>query len=226
MDICLFSSEEVSSFPSYLHASRFFDQFDVSLTYCSNGISNSLNEGLSCVKCSWTLIVHSGDSLIDLDESSYSILSTVLSDPLQSNVLQIFGSLYDNGFGKMSITNHQRKRNFFESMIPWIPHESTFVPSVYYLTRQYDSSFKSAMDFNFFHSLFVKKVAFKTYPFPITMFRLGGTSSDVLLSSLEYRRSIAQNNTFRYSLLTYILSWLYFVYIYLAKRYFLFKQSL
>ena len=118
-----------------LHAySLSLDQFDVSLTYCSNGISNSLNEGLSCVKCSWTLIVHSGDSLIDLDESSYSILSTVLSDPLQSNVLQIFGSLYDNGFGKMSITNHQRSATF-ESMMPWIPHESTFVPSVYYLLK-------------------------------------------------------------------------------------------
>ena len=214
-------------FNEYLHKNTLsLDCFDVSVSHCSSGISASLNEGLLYVASPWTLIVHSGDFLIDLDESHYATLSAALSDPSQSQVLQIFGSLYDNGHGSLSITKHQRKRNYFESMIPWIPHESTFVPSAFYASRQYNQIYKSAMDFDFFHSLLVKNVAFNSYPFPITVFRLGGTSSDVLLSSLEYRRSIVQNRTFHKPWLTYMLSWFYFFYIYVSKVLFLLKVRL
>ena len=223
----LFSEDEVANFYKYLHKNTLsLGCFEVSVSHCSSGISASLNEGLLHVESSWTLIVHSGDFLIDLDESHYAILSAALSDPSQAQTLQIFGSLYDNGQGSLSMTNHQRKRSYFESMIPWIPHESTFVPSAFYSSRQYNQTYKSAMDFDFFHSLLVKKASFNSYPFAITVFRLGGTSSDVLLSSLEYRRSIVQNRTFRNLFLTRFLSWFYFFYIYISKMLFLVKARL
>ena len=223
----LFSEDEVSSFSLYLHNNMLsLDDFKVSVSHCSSGISASLNEGLSHVSCSWTLIVHSGDSLLDLDESHYLTIVNALSDPSQYLTLQIFGSLYDNGKGDLSITNHQRKRNCFSSMLPWIPHESTFVPSEFYLDRQYNVSFKSAMDFDFFHSLFIKKVPFRVYPFAITKFALGGTSSDVLLSCLEYRRSIVENRTFRGSWLNFFMSWIYFFFLFSAKVLFNLKSNL
>jgi hypothetical protein len=222
----LFSEDEVSSFSTYLHDNNLsLDGFDVSLSHCSSGISASLNEGLRHVACDWTLVVHSGDFLLDLNESEFMVITNALSDPLNSKTLQVFGSFYDNGNGDLFMTNHQRKRNYFESLIPWTPHESTFVPSSFYLERQYKVSYRSAMDFDFFHWLFVRNVAYTTYPFAITVFRLGGTSSDVLLSSLEYQRSIIENRTFRNSFLTYMLSWVYFFFIYLSKLIFLLKSN-
>ena len=223
----LYSSDEVLDFTNYL--SRYnlcLSRFDYSVTWENTGIAASMNKGISYVKYPWTLIVHAGDFLLDLDESCYTSIITILTDPTQSLTLQVFGSQYDNGNGSVSMTNHHRKRNYFESIMPWIPHESTFVPSEFYLSRQYDINYRSAMDFDFFHSLFIEKVAFRTHPFAITVFRLGGTSSDVLLSSLEYRRSIVQNKTFRKSLLTYVLSWFYFFYIYISKTLFLCKSRL
>lgn len=223
----LYSPHEVFDFTNYL--SRYnlcLSYFEISVTWENSGISASMNKGISNVKYPWTLIVHSGDFLLDLDESSYQSIISILTDPSQSLTLQIFGSQYDNGTGSLSMTKHTRKRNYFESMMPWIPHESTFVPSEYYLTRQYNTNYRSAMDFDFFHSLFLKKVSFNTHPFAITVFRLGGTSSDVILSSLEYRRSIVQNQTFRNSLLTYTLSWFYFFYLYISKTLFLCKSRL
>ena len=124
------------------------------------------------------------------------------------------------------MTNHCRKRNFLESLLPWIPHESTFVPSSFYIHRKYDTSFKSAMDFDFFLYFHCRSVPKILFPFAITKFSLGGTSSNVLLSCSEYKRSIIKNNIMRNVFYTSILSYFFFFYLYFSKFLFILKSRI
>jgi len=220
------SSIEVREFNSYLFAHGItLDDFIVSITFCDSGISASMNKGIELVQSDFTLFVHSGDSLSDLDDQSYVDIEDILGSDDAHDCLHIFGTSYKSRDSCFIKSNHCKKRNSISFLIPWIPHESTIVPTHFYSQRLYNTSFMSAMDYDFFIYHYLLRANFRTYPLYITNFSLGGTSSDLLLSCMEIRRSLILNNFCGNNLVSTFASTVLIVFVYAVKLYFMHKSK-
>lgn len=220
------SSNEVYGFNSYLFSHGItLDDFVVSISFCNSGISASMNTGVKLVQSDFTLVVHTGDSLCDLDDKSYAYIEAVLDSDDALNCMHVFGTFFKSRDSHFFKTNHCKKRNFFSFLIPWIPHESTIVPTHFYSKKLYDTSFRSAMDYDFFIYFYLLRVTFKTYPLYFTNFSLGGTSSDLLISSMEIRRSLILNNFCGINLLSTFASTVLILFVYIVKSLFKYRAK-
>lgn len=222
----LFSSIEISSFSGYLASHGvLLDGFDVLLTFSSLGISSSINEGVKLAASDWTLIIHSGDHLLPLDDQTMLSIEASLLDPSFSNSIHVFGTEYLGSNGSLSSSNYCRPRNWIQRMLPWVPHESTFVPTRLYLNRLYNTSFRSAMDYEFFLYQTLAGVNFITHSPIITRFALGGTSANIYKSCMEVRHALVINNFCGNNCLSRLLSFPAFLYLMSSKYFFLLMRS-
>lgn len=222
----LFSSIEISSFWAYLSSHGvLLDGFDVLLTFSSLGISASINEGVKLATCDWTLIIHSGDSLLPLDDQSMLSIEASLLDPSCCNSIHVFGTEYLGLHGSVSASNHCRPRRWIQRMLPWVPHESTFVPTKLYRNRLYNTNFCSAMDYEFFLYQALAGVNFVTHPLIITSFMLGGTSANIYKSCKEACHALVINNFCGNNHLSRFLSFFAFLYLMSSKYFFLLIRS-
>lgn len=222
----LFSSIEVNSFYAYLASYNIsLDGHDVLLTFSNSGISASINEGIRLATCDWTLIVHSGDSLLPLDDQSMLYIEATLLNSVRCNSFHVFGTEYLGFNGSISISKHCRSRRWIQAMLPWVPHESTFVPTKLYRDRLYDTNFCSAMDYEFFLNHTLLGINFITHPLIITRFTLGGTSGNIYKSCKEVRYALVSNNFCGNKLFSSLLSRLIFIYLMFSKYIFIVLRS-
>jgi len=213
---------EIDNFSSYLsNHSLSLDRFSLVLLSCCHGISASLNLAVSYVSCSWILILHSGDALRSLPPRYYSQISSILLASSTSDIL-IFGTRYISNGSVVGYSGHSNRRLFFDKFIPWVPHESTFIPRDFHKQNLYDVNLTSAMDYDFFLRAFTSSsIYIKTFPLYITDFSSGGTSSNILRSCLDVRHSFYRRIQLRPAIFMYVLSWLFFVYVFLRKHLFI-----
>ena len=218
------SSDEMCRFTKYLCFYRIvLDDFLISISFCNLGISASMNIGIELVKSDFTLIVHSGDSLIDLDSASYSVIKANLYRKSALDCVHVFGTVYESQGHCFQNSNHCREHSHIEFFIPWVPHESIFVPTHFYSQKNYNTLFKSAMDYDLFVYLYLSGVYFKTYPIFIVNFSLGGTSSNLFRSCAEIRRSLVLNNFCGIKFASIFASSVLIMFIYMIKFFFKLK---
>jgi len=223
----LYSSDEVHSFEAYLSNSQLsLCDIEYVITWSCSGIAASINEGIRLATCTYTLIVHMGDSLLSLPESQFNYIKHALSSSEFMPAIHVFGTVYECHNGLLTRTNHMSYRSRFRKLFPWVPHESTFVPTVFYSSRNYSTRFRSALDYDFFLYHLLHDTTFFLHPLYITKFALGGTSSNILESSLELRHSLALNNFAGHKYLSFVLSYLLFLFFFSFKILFLLKTTI
>ena len=189
--------------------------------WCDSGISNSMNLGIGISKADWLLVLHAGDYLIISDQDKESLRHNLLCE---ESMIQIYGTFYRNYRGDLIPTRHYEDNKCRSFLYPWVPHQSTFVKREVYQEVSYDAFFKSAMDYDFF--LKCSKLGIKATVFPefISVFQLGGTSSNIVKSLKEVYFSLLKNNSSNF------FSWLsvnfIFFHIVFLKISFLLKEKM
>ncbi len=227
----LLSKKEISLFKEYVKKNKsIFKGLEIKYDYCSEGISKSMNKGIAITKNYWILMLHSGDYLKE-DLNIFKQTRDILYEQKHNDIL-VFGSIYKNMSLYVGKSNHFN-RKFRLPFELSIPHQSTFIAKHVYEQLKYSEDFLSSMDYEFFLRCRLKGFRFKSFPIYITVFTLGGTSSNVSLSAKEMKYAIRKNiknKFYRFFLVNINLNFivirkLLFKYIYFTnfsniKRYF------
>ncbi len=187
----LINKEEISLFKEYVKKNKsYFAGLEIKYEFCSKGISKSMNKGILITQNYWILLLHSGDYFKE-DLNIFKHTKDILEKQKNNDIL-IFGTVYKNINSYVGKSNHF-KRKFRLPYESNIPHQSTFISKKVYAQLNYSKEFVSAMDYEFFLRCKLKGFRFISFPVYITVFSLGGKSSDVLLSIKEMKLAIRKN---------------------------------
>ncbi len=215
----LYKENEVQDFVKYFNKIKTI-KITYKVNFCSLGIAKSMNKGIKMSSNPWILILHSGDYIIK-NKNNYKQIKERLS--LASNKsINIFGSIYKSESGLVSYSNHHRKK-IRSLKSPWVPHQSTFVHRTIYEHYIYDCKIKSAMDYEFFLRCYFAGIKFITWPEYITIYQLGGESSDVFQSVCDVYTALEKNANDN-SILLSIYHLLFVIILYLKKILFKIKN--
>ena len=191
----LINKEEISLFKEYVERNKsIFEGLEIKYDFCSEGIAKSMNKGIAITKNHWILILHSGDYLkkdLNIFKKTRDILQTQ-----KYNDILVFGSIYKNINGNLRKSNHFKKFKLPYELS--IPHQSTFIARKVYEQLNYSDEFLSSMDYEFFLRCKLSGYRFNIFPQYITVYSLGGTSSDVFLSAKEMKLAIRKNIKSKY----------------------------
>ena len=181
-----------------------------------------MNQGILIAKNQWILMLHSGDYLKE-DLNIFKKTKEILQKKKCDDIL-IFGSIYKNKNSYIGKSNHF-KNKFRPPFEISIPHQSTFISKKIYDKFNYSEEFSSAMDYEFFLRCKLSGYRFNSFPHYITVYSLGGKSSDIFLSAKEMKLAIRKNikNKFLRLFLVYInlnfitIRKLFFKYLYFTN---------
>ncbi len=167
----------------------FFSNLNIKIDCCDDGISASMNKGLKISNNNWTLMLHSGDYLIE-NISEHKILNFIAKNKNYDVI--VFGTKYVNDKKIVGRSNHLN--SFFK--LPYefsIPHQSTFISRKLYDLQLYANDIASSMDYDFFVRAKINKAKFKFINYYITAFSLGGKSSNIYFSYIDLKKSLKRN---------------------------------
>ena len=171
---------------------KYFKNIKIKSSYCSLGISKSMNIGIDLVEFDWILMLHSGDFFIN-DFLTIKKIKKLISSSKNVDII-VFGSIYYNKNNELGRSSHLN-RNFLNKL-PYemsIPHQSTFVSKELYSKMNYSEDFSSAMDYDFFLRSKISGYKFLFSPYYLTIFSLGGKSSNLDVGLLEIKKSLKRN---------------------------------
>lgn len=133
------------------------------------GIYNAMNKGIKLAKGEWLLFLNAGDFLCH--SSVLEKVSACICNSTGIMYGQVFYKLYDlyKYVENFSLNEIKSKMVFC--------HQSTFISRKIMLKYKYDEQYKIAADYDFFLKCYVKKEEMSRIPFPISVFQLGGVSS-------------------------------------------------
>jgi len=185
----LFKQEEIKDFKLYFNK---LNKINIAykVSFCSKGIASSINQGIKLSSNKWIIVLHSGDYIL-YDKKKFSLIREKLKNANNPSI-NIFGTIYKSKANKMSFSKHHNNkiRNFRS---PWVPHQSTFVHREIYKKQVYDENFKSALDYEFFLRCSKLRIPIFTHKEYITVFSLGGESSNINKSIIEVYRALEKN---------------------------------
>ena len=138
------------------------------------GIYNAMNKGLKMAEGEYTLMLNSGDFLIDEHVIDMIMPELHTEDIIQGNVIEDFPdkTIRNCGYGRSNI-------NFVDAMGTFFPHQSTFIKlSTMKQFGYYDENYRKSSDSYFFvTALALGNASFRYVNIDITNYDVNGISS-------------------------------------------------
>lgn len=152
-----------------------------------NGIYSAMNKGTGLSTCEWLLFLNAGDELYNkntIGELHKSIDES--SDVIYGKVIYRYNNL-------VKLIENKQLSDIRTGMV--FCHQSTIIRRAVMEKYGYDERYRIAADYNFFIQCYLNNHTFKELDFPVSIFELGGESSNAIVH-LREEYLVQYNNGF------------------------------
>ncbi len=175
---------------------EYFKQKGINYTIVSEkdtGIYNAMNKGTNISNGKWLLFLNGGDYLCSED-----VLSKVSGYDCD-NVVTVYGSVICKMNNLYSHVECSEISEITKGMV--FCHQSAFILREILMQYGYDENYKLAADYNFFSQCYCMGKTFVNMNFPVSVFVLGGASSEPVLhlqekAKIQYYRGFMDDSQY------------------------------
>ena len=152
-----------------------------------NGIYNAMNKGTKLSSGEWLLFLNAGDELY-----SQNTLDK-LYNSIDESADVIYGKVICRNYNLVKLIENRKLSDIRTGMV--FCHQSTIIRHEVMKMYGYDERYRISADYNFFIQCYLNNHTFKELDFPVSIFELGGESSNAILH-LRERYLVQYNNGF------------------------------
>lgn len=152
-----------------------------------NGIYNAMNKGTSLSSGEWLLFLNAGDELYKHDTIAQ------LHKGIEGSADVIYGKVIYRYHNLVKLIENRKLSDIRTGMV--FCHQSTIIRRTVMEKYGYDERYQIAADYNFFIQCYLNNDTFKELDVPVSIFELGGASSDAIVH-LQEEYLVQYNNGF------------------------------
>lgn len=180
------------------------NNIDVVISEPDAGIYDAMNKGIKYAKGEWILFMNSGDTFANKDVLK-TIAKEIEENKINSDI--IYGNVIKQYVDK-KIPFKAEKLSLLRYRMPF-SHQSTLVKAELLKEELFDTRFKIAADYNFFHIAYLKKYSFYYLDIYISIFdAVSGVSSTSIWKSIKENALIIKQHKYKTFLIDYIINYL------------------
>lgn len=178
------------------------------------GIYDAMNKGIKYANGEWILFMNSGDAFATKD-----VLRTIAEEigKKRINAEIIYGNVIKQYVDKKVLFKAE-KLSLLRYRMPF-SHQSTLVKAELLKKELFDTRYRIAADYNFFHKAYLKKHSFYYLDIYISIFdAVSGVSSTSIWKSIKENALIIKQHKYKTFLIDYIINYLRGICITIKKQ--------
>lgn len=189
-------------------------KIDIVISESDTGIYDAMNKGIKKASGEWILFMNSGDSFADnnvLKQVAQKItIKNIKSDIIYGNVIKLYRD--------KSIRFKAEKLSLLRYRMPF-SHQSTFVKTKILQKELFDTKYKIAADYDFFHKAYLQGYSFCYLDIYISLFdSVSGISSTSVWKSIKENALIIIRHKYKTFIIDYIINYLRGICIIIKNR--------